>query len=92
MTPGRTPEARPPVLAPRTPSPRPLVDIVTGSFGAGHDAAAREIAARFQARGYDTRSWDIVDLFPAGLGRVVRAGYLRQLVVAPPAGACCWAV
>jgi UDP-N-acetylglucosamine:LPS N-acetylglucosamine transferase len=59
------------------------VHIVTGSFGAGHDAAAREIAARFQARGYDTRSWDIVDLFPAGLGRVVRAGYLRQLEVAP---------
>lgn len=60
-----------------------LVHIVTGSFGAGHDAAAREIAVRFRARGYQTRTWDIVDLFPAGLGRVLRAGYLRQLEIAP---------
>ena len=69
MTPGRTPEARPPVRAPRAPSPRPLVDIVSGSFGAGHDAAAREIARLLQARGYATRTSDVVDLMPGRLGR-----------------------
>ena len=63
--------------------PSGLVDIVSGSFGAGHDAAAAEVAARFEARGYTTRTWDVVDLFPHHLGRVVRATYLRQLRVAP---------
>jgi UDP-N-acetylglucosamine:LPS N-acetylglucosamine transferase len=60
-----------------------LVDIVSGSFGAGHDAAAREIAIRFEARGYTTRTWDVVDLFPVGIGRVLRAVYLQQLRHAP---------
>ncbi len=60
-----------------------LVDVVSGSFGAGHDAAAREIAARFRARGYTVRIWDVVDLFPARLGELVRAAYLRQLKSAP---------
>ena len=59
------------------------VDIVSGSFGAGHDAAAREIADRLEARGYTTRTWDVVDLFPLGLGRLLRAGYLQQLRHAP---------
>ena len=63
--------------------PSGIVDIVSGSFGAGHDAAAAEVAARFEARGYTTRTWDVVDLFPHHLGRVVRATYLRQLRVAP---------
>lgn len=56
-----------------------LVDIVSGSFGAGHDAAAREIALRLETRGYTTRTWDIVDLMPGHLGRTLRAGYLRQV-------------
>lgn len=60
-----------------------LVDIVTGSFGAGHDAAAREIAGRFEERGYATRTWDVVDLFPLRVGRLLRAGYLQQLRHAP---------
>src|SRR6478672_1756684 len=59
------------------------VDIVSGSFGAGHDAAAREIADRLEARGYTTRTWDGVDLFPLRLGRLLRAGYLQQLRHAP---------
>ena len=54
-----------------------LVDIVSGSFGAGHDAAAREIAGRFEERGYLTRTWDVVDLFPLGVGRLLRAAYLQ---------------
>ena len=60
-----------------------LVDIVSGSFGAGHDAAAREIAVRFEARGYTTRAWDVVDLFPLGVGRLLRGVYLEQLRHAP---------
>lgn len=60
-----------------------LVDIVSGSFGAGHDAAAREIALRLETRGYTTRTWDIVDLMPGPLGRTLRAGYLRQIQSLP---------
>lgn len=56
-----------------------LVDIVSGSFGAGHNAAAREIARHLERRGYTTRTWDIVDLMPGHLGRILRAGYLRQI-------------
>jgi len=73
------------VMPPRT-SPggqTGLVDIVSGSFGAGHDAAAREIALRLETRGYTTRTWDIVDLMPGPLGRTVRAGYLRQIQSLP---------
>ena len=60
-----------------------LVHIVTGSFGAGHDSAAREIALRFEARGYTTRTWDVVDLFPGRLGQLLRASYLAQIQRAP---------
>ena len=56
-----------------------LVDIVSGSFGAGHDAAAHEIARHLRARGYTTRTWDVVDLMPGQLGRMTRAGYRRQV-------------
>ena len=70
MTLGSTPEAR-------------LVDIVSGSFGAGHDAAAREIARLLQARGYATRTSDVVDLMPGRLGHALRAGYLHQVQSAP---------
>lgn len=60
-------------------APTRLVDIVSGSFGAGHDSAARELAGEFHAHGYTTRIWDIVDLFPARLGELLRAVYLRQI-------------
>jgi UDP-N-acetylglucosamine:LPS N-acetylglucosamine transferase len=64
-------------------APGGLVDIVSGSFGAGHDAAASAIADRLQARGFRTRTWDVVDLMPGRLGRAVRSGYLRQVQSAP---------
>jgi processive 1,2-diacylglycerol beta-glucosyltransferase len=60
-----------------------LVDIVSGSFGAGHDAAACAIADRLRVAGIRTRTWDVVDLLPGRLGRVLRSGYLRQLRSAP---------
>lgn len=64
-----------------------LVDIVSGSFGAGHDAAAREIALRLEARGYATRTWDIVDLMPGHLGRILRAGTCARSSPFRPPGA-----
>src|SRR5664279_2156531 len=64
-------------------TPRGLVDIVSGSFGAGHDAAARQIAQELHSRGFVTRTWDIVDLLPGYLGRALRAGYLRQVQAVP---------
>ena len=55
------------------------VHVVSGSFGAGHDSAAREIAARFREEGSRVTVHDVVDFFPLGLGRVVRASYLWQI-------------
>ena len=34
-------------------------------------------------RGHLTRTWDVVDLFPLGLGRLLRTAYLQQLRHAP---------
>jgi processive 1,2-diacylglycerol beta-glucosyltransferase len=59
------------------------VHIVSGSYGAGHDAAARELAARFRSRGYRVVTLDVVDMFPARMGRVLRAAYFRQLQAVP---------
>jgi len=59
------------------------VDIVSGSFGAGHDVAAEAIAHQLQARGCATRTWDVVDLMPGHLGRVLRSGYLTQIQSMP---------
>lgn len=59
------------------------VHVVSGSFGAGHDSAAREIAARLVEAGHQVRIWDVVDLFPARIGTMVRAAYLRQLAISP---------
>lgn len=59
------------------------VDIISGSYGAGHDAAAHEIATRLAAGGHVVRRWDIVDLFPLGLGRLLRRAYFAQLRTVP---------
>ena len=59
------------------------IHVISGSFGAGHDAAAREIAIRLTAEGHLVRVWDIVDFFPARLGRLLRAAYLKQLQLSP---------
>ncbi len=58
---------------------------MSGSFGAGHDAAAREIARRFRERGHDVRVRDIAGLLPRGPGRLLRATAtcLRQIRSAP---------
>ncbi|MDX6360079.1 MAG: processive 1,2-diacylglycerol beta-glucosyltransferase, partial [Nocardioidaceae bacterium] len=59
------------------------VAIVSGSFGAGHDMAAAAITQQLDALGITSRTWDIVDLLPGRLGRVLRTGYLRQVSAMP---------
>lgn len=59
------------------------VAIVSASVGAGHDGAATELERRLGADGFAVDRYDLMDLLPAGLGRAVRDGYHRMLVLAP---------
>ncbi len=72
-------------ITPRTSAGPPVrrVAIVSGSFGAGHDAAAREIGIRLAEHGIESDIHDIVDMFPRGLGQALKSLYLRQLRSAP---------
>lgn len=67
----------------RQQSTEPKVLIVSGSYGAGHDSAAREIAARLHPCGWEVDALDIADLYPLGLGHVMKRAYFAQLDVAP---------
>jgi processive 1,2-diacylglycerol beta-glucosyltransferase len=62
---------------------RGRVVIISGSFGAGHDAAANAIAARLIRAGYSAEIWDIVKLMSRPLGRSLQAAYLQQVQLAP---------
>ncbi len=62
---------------------RGRVVIISGSFGAGHDAAARAIAARLTGAGYTAEHVDIVKLMSKPLGRSLQAAYLQQVQLAP---------
>jgi UDP-N-acetylglucosamine:LPS N-acetylglucosamine transferase len=55
------------------------VAIVSGSYGAGHDAAAREIAGLLTRAGAQVTSYDVVDLLPVGLGPLLKRAYYAQL-------------
>ncbi|HEX9530592.1 MAG TPA: glycosyltransferase, partial [Acidimicrobiales bacterium] len=57
--------------------------IVSASMGAGHDGAARELAARLEARGHATKVVDFMACAPLGIGTLVRVLYELQLRVAP---------
>ncbi|MFF2809233.1 glycosyltransferase [Streptomyces sp. NPDC058000] len=59
------------------------VTIVSASIGAGHDGAAAELARRLTADGLTVDRFDLLDLLPARIGRLVRDGYHRMLVQAP---------
>ncbi|MFR9799268.1 glycosyltransferase [Streptomyces sp. MS06] len=59
------------------------IAIVSASVGAGHDGAAAELALRLAAEGFAVDRFDLLDLLPARLGRVVQEGYHRMLVRAP---------
>jgi processive 1,2-diacylglycerol beta-glucosyltransferase len=62
---------------------RGRVVIISGSFGAGHDAAAKAIAARLGEAGYTAEITDIVKLMSRPLGRSLQAAYLQQVQLAP---------
>ena len=57
--------------------------VITGSYGAGHDSAAREIAERFRWAGARVTVHDIVDLLPFRMGKLTRAAYLKQITRCP---------
>ena len=57
--------------------------LLSASIGAGHDGAAGELADRLRAEGFQVTRYDLVELMPARLGRLIRAGYARQLSTAP---------
>ncbi|MET7979443.1 glycosyltransferase [Streptomyces mirabilis] len=59
------------------------VAIVSASIGAGHDGAAAELERRLTAHGLVVDRFDLLDLLPARIGRLVRDGYHRMLVQAP---------
>lgn len=62
---------------------RGRVVLISGSFGAGHDAAAKAIAARLTGAGYVAEITDIVKLMSKPLGRSLQAAYLQQVQLAP---------
>ena len=62
---------------------RARVLVISGSYGAGHDAAAAAIAWQLEHAGLPARVLDIVDYYPWGLGRLLRSLYLLQLKLLP---------
>jgi UDP-N-acetylglucosamine:LPS N-acetylglucosamine transferase len=49
--------------------------IVSGSVGAGHDGAARELAARLRRAGVEVSVRDLLDALPRPLAHLLREGY-----------------
>lgn len=58
---------------------RRCVLIVTAGMGGGHVGAAREIATRLEAHGYDAPILDFLDGMRAGYGRLIAGVYRTQL-------------
>jgi UDP-N-acetylglucosamine:LPS N-acetylglucosamine transferase len=59
------------------------VSIVTGSYGAGHDAAARELALHLRDAGCAVSIHDVAALLPLRLGPLLRSTYYTQLRMRP---------
>ena len=57
--------------------------IVSGSVGAGHDGAARELAERLRARGVEVDIRDFLDAVPRWAASVLRDGYSNSVDKAP---------
>ncbi len=53
--------------------------VVTGSYGAGHDAAARELARDLTGAGCQVEVHDVIELLPWRLGPLLRAAYYAQV-------------
>ncbi len=65
------------------PAPAREIVIVSGSYGAGHDAAADELARRLRSSGEVVRRLDVVDELPWRIGALLRWIYFTQLTVLP---------
>src|SRR6478672_3331289 len=63
----------------------PRVLVVSGSVGAGHDGAARELAVRLTAAGAVVEVRDYLTAVPRPLAYVLGAGYLRTVERVPSA-------
>jgi UDP-N-acetylglucosamine:LPS N-acetylglucosamine transferase len=59
------------------------VAVISASFGAGHDGAARELVREFALAGYTVTCHDFLDLVWRPFGRTLRGAYESQLKVAP---------
>jgi UDP-N-acetylglucosamine:LPS N-acetylglucosamine transferase len=59
------------------------VAVISASFGAGHDGAARELVREFALAGYTVTCHDFLDLVWRPFGRTLRRAYESQLKVAP---------
>jgi UDP-N-acetylglucosamine:LPS N-acetylglucosamine transferase len=59
------------------------VAVVSGSMGAGHDGAARELVRELTEAGYAAEFHDFLDLLGPRAGRALRSLYARQLSIAP---------
>lgn len=57
--------------------------ILSGSFGDGHDAAARAIRAGLAELGVDAVVLDVVDRYPLRLGHALKRFYLWQVSTVP---------
>ena len=65
------------------PDSRPTVAVVSGSYGAGHDAVARELATRVLGTGVHVIEHDIAGLLACRAGQILRWAYFRQLETFP---------
>ena len=70
---------RPGPAAPRA----PRVLVVSGSVGAGHDGAARELAQRLRSRGVEVQVRDFMDAIRPAAQRLLREGYTSTVGYVP---------
>jgi processive 1,2-diacylglycerol beta-glucosyltransferase len=59
------------------------VVIISASAGAGHDGASQELARRLRERGLLAECMDLADIFPWGLGGLLRGTYHGMLSRVP---------
>jgi processive 1,2-diacylglycerol beta-glucosyltransferase len=71
--------------SPVGPGDLPRVLVISASMGAGHDGAARELAARLRATGHHAEVRDFLDSGPLRIGAALRSGYEFELKHLPGA-------
>jgi UDP-N-acetylglucosamine:LPS N-acetylglucosamine transferase len=68
-----------PHRSPERHSDLPAVLVISASMGAGHDGAARELAARLASSGHSVQVRDFLNSGPFRIGSLVRRGYQLEL-------------